>query len=109
LLLLLAPLTALATPHSAPPTKTVVRFDSDTIDGELMRPEGDLVLARPKLTMPSLVQPPRSFDREARRTILAAAAGLPEAARTGGAKAEDSTAAGGNDVRRGTGSARGAR
>jgi hypothetical protein len=56
--------------------KTIVRFDGDTIDGELMRPEGDLVAARPRLDMPNLVEAPRSFGRASRKTLLSAAAAL---------------------------------
>src|SRR5690606_24664695 len=42
--------------------RTVVRFDDDTIQGDLTRPDGDLVWSRPRLEMPSLVAPPRSFE-----------------------------------------------
>src|SRR4051812_8846031 len=56
--------------------RTIVRFDGDTIDGDLMRPDGDLFSARQDISMPSLVEAPRSFDREARRTLLMAAAAL---------------------------------
>ncbi len=54
--------------------RTVVKFDGDTIDGDLVRPDGDLVAVRPELALPNLVQPPKSFDRAARATLLAAAA-----------------------------------
>lgn len=53
--------------------RTVVRFDDDTIQGDLTRPDGDLVWSRPRLDLPSLVAPPASFDRAAHRTLLAAA------------------------------------
>jgi hypothetical protein len=57
----------------APDKKTVVKFDGDNIDGDLMRPDGDLMSVRPELDMPSLVVPPASFERAARRTVLSAA------------------------------------
>lgn len=53
--------------------KQIVKFDGDTIDGDLLRPDGDLMAVRPEIAMPSLVVPPSSFDRAARRTILNAA------------------------------------
>lgn len=56
--------------------KSIIRFDGDNIDGDLQRPDGDLMSARPRPAMPSLVQPPRSFDRASRRTLMAAAAAL---------------------------------
>lgn len=55
------------------PKKTVVRFGGDTIDGSLMRPDGDLFSSRPRLNLPSLVQPPKSFARAARRDLVDAA------------------------------------
>jgi hypothetical protein len=101
---------ALATPKPAGSQRTVVRFDDDTIDGNLMRPDGDLVSARPQLAMPSLVTPPRSFDVAARRTLLSAAAsletprlrsGLPASVtpKDGQTDSEDSTV-GGSDAER---------
>lgn len=62
------------------PKRQVVRFDDDTISGDLMRPDGDLVSARPELELPSLIEPPRSFARDSRRIRLAAAAALGERA-----------------------------
>lgn len=65
--------------HAAPKKRladdrrTVVRFDDDTIQGDLTRPDGDLVWSRPRLELPSLVAPPASFERASRRTLLAAA------------------------------------
>jgi len=87
--------------------KTVVRFGEDAIDGDLLRPDGDLVSARPEIPMPNLVEPPRSFERAARRTILEAAAGLSRtapAARSDALKAAGGSDAGGRD--RSSGSAR---
>lgn len=69
-----------AAPKSGDPAgRTVVHFDGDTIDGDLMRPDGDLVSARAAIPMPSLVAPPRSFERASRRTLLSAAAALERA------------------------------
>lgn len=53
--------------------RTVVRFDGDAIDGDVVRPEGDLVAAQPEVKLPSLVAPPASFAREAARDIQRAA------------------------------------
>jgi hypothetical protein len=53
--------------------RTVVKFDGDTIDGSLMRPDGDLVSSRPDLDLPSLAQPPTSFARASERDVLEAA------------------------------------
>lgn len=53
--------------------RTVVNFDGDTIDGDLMRPEGDLLAVRPELSLPSLVRAPSNFDRTAQRSLEAAA------------------------------------
>ena len=67
---------AQAKPHprdAHSPTKSIVKFDGDTIDGDLMRPDGDLMAGRPELPMPSLVEPPRSFETARRETILSAA------------------------------------
>lgn len=58
------------------PGRNVVRFDGDTIDGDLQRPDGDLMAARPRPAMPSLVEPPRSFERASWRTLMSAAAAL---------------------------------
>lgn len=69
---------ALAGPRAKSTTsqRTVVRFDGDTIDGNLMRPDGDLMNGRPDIPMPSLVQPPKDFSSAAHRTLLAAAAAI---------------------------------
>lgn len=56
--------------------KQVVTFDGDTIDGDLTRPDGDLVSVRPELEWPSLVEAPRSFDAASRRTLLDSADAL---------------------------------
>jgi hypothetical protein len=67
---------AMAAPKGASPPssgRTIVKFDGDTIDGTLMRPDGDLMAGRPDIPMPSLVQPPRSFQRAAHQTLLVAA------------------------------------
>lgn len=56
--------------------KQVVTFDGDTIDGDLTRPDGDLVSVRPELDWPSLVEAPRSFDAASRRTLLDSADAL---------------------------------
>lgn len=61
---------------SAPSKRTIVRFDDDMIQGDLTRPDGDLVAARPELQWPSLIEPPSSFARAAQRTLLAAAAAV---------------------------------
>lgn len=58
--------------------KQIVQFDGDTIDGDLMRPDGDLMAVRPEVAMPNLVVPPSSFQRASQRTLLNAAAALPE-------------------------------
>lgn len=58
------------------PKKTVVRFDGDSIDGDVVRPEGELVAARPKVALPSLVHAPKSFARQAARDKLLAADAL---------------------------------
>lgn len=71
-----------------PPKRKVVRFDGDDIDGSLTRPEGDLVAARPRLALPSLMEPPKSFEDARRRTRLAAAA----SARGGDTDADDGAA-----------------
>lgn len=75
LLLAVLPIGALAAPQG-PARKRVVTFDGDQIDGDLMRPEGDLLSVRPQLDLPSLVEPPASFARASRRTLLAAADAL---------------------------------
>ena len=64
--------------------KTVVRFDGDTIDGDVVRPEGDLVAARPVVEMPSLVRAPSSFEREAARDLESAADAAGKLLRGGG-------------------------
>ena len=58
--------------------KQIVQFDGDTIDGDLLRPDGDLMAVRPEVAMPNLVVPPATFQRAAQRTLLNAAAALPE-------------------------------
>lgn len=56
--------------------KTIVRFDGDSIDGDVVRPEGELVAARPKVALPSLVHAPKSFARQAARDLRSAAGAL---------------------------------
>jgi hypothetical protein len=69
---------AIAAPKATPSSggKSVVRFDGDSIDGDLQRPDGDLLSARPRPELPNLVQPPHSFERASRRTLMSAAAAL---------------------------------
>jgi hypothetical protein len=117
----LSPTVVLSAPRAPPPRgggKTIVKFDGDTIDGNLMRPDGDLMAGRPEIPMPSLVQPPRSFDVAERRTLLAAAASVekntvkPVAARASRAQPMKDGAAGnpeGADGGRGSRSSGGAR
>lgn len=64
--------------------RTVVRFDGDAIDGDVVRPEGDLVAARPQVSLPTLVAPPASFDREAARDLQRAAQAAGALVRQGG-------------------------
>lgn len=76
-LLVVAALGFIATrPVKEPPEETHVRFDGDAIDGDIVRPEGDLVLARPELELPSVVRAPESFESSARRERARAAAEL---------------------------------
>jgi hypothetical protein len=56
--------------------KQIVKFDGDTIDGDLLRPDGDLMAVRPEMAMPNLVVPPSSFQRASQRTLLNAAGAL---------------------------------
>lgn len=56
--------------------KTIVRFDGDSIDGDVVRPEGELVAARPKVALPRLVHAPKSFARQAARDLRSAADAL---------------------------------
>jgi hypothetical protein len=79
LLLVLA--ASLAHAEAPKDKRKVVRFDGDNIDGDLVRPEGDLVAARPALELPSLIEPPKSFEDARRRTRLAAAAALSRGSR----------------------------
>jgi len=50
-----------------------VRFDDDTIRGDLQRPEGDLVTTPPHDDLPPMARAPASFARAARRSLIEAA------------------------------------
>lgn len=71
-------------PAIANDKRTVIRFDGDSIDGDVVRPEGDLVAARPDVALPSLVKAPESFARQAARDLEAAAQSAGALLRSGG-------------------------
>lgn len=71
--LLLFSISAHASEQLPDDKRTVIRFDDDTISGDLVRPDGDLLWSRPRLDMPSLVVPPSAFNEALERTLAAAA------------------------------------
>ncbi len=77
MLLFAAPAVARPRARDAP-KRTVVHFGGDTIEGTLMRPDEDLFSARPRLHLPSLVKPPKSFARASRQDLLNAANAVKE-------------------------------
>ena len=56
--------------------RTVVRFDDDSIDGKLQRPETELTEARRERLLRPLFRPPANFDDKAREEALQAAENL---------------------------------
>ncbi len=57
---------------AVPEKRTIVRFDDDSIDGRLQRPETDLTAGRRERVKAPLFQPPAHFDERAREEAIEA-------------------------------------